>query len=140
MTGRVGHGTGRVLDVPTCGQSPCATHDARARQLPDGTMTGGTQPTYIRGIDRRKKVPSTRHLEPPETRAREPGSRVVLDRSIHIRDRWRDRRRDRRPDRRQLPELPGAPRSPRSARSPGSCPRPGRDSRRLGRLRVARCR
>jgi len=79
MTGRVGHGTGRTLDVPTCGQSPHATHDARASQIPDGTMTGGTQPTHIRGIDRRGKVPSTRHLQPPNTRAREPGYRTALD-------------------------------------------------------------
>jgi hypothetical protein len=36
------------------------TPASRQRQLPDGTMTGGNQPTNIRGIDRRWKVPVTR--------------------------------------------------------------------------------
>lgn len=33
------------------------THDRRERQLPDGTMTGGNQPTNSSGIDRRERSP-----------------------------------------------------------------------------------
>jgi hypothetical protein len=65
MTGRVGHGTGRFLESPKCTRLTPRTHDARVRPLPDGTMTGGNQPTYIRGIDRRMKIPSARHLQAP---------------------------------------------------------------------------
>jgi hypothetical protein len=65
MTGRVGHGTGRFLETTTCTRLTPRTHEHRVRPLPDGTMTGGNQPTYIRGIDRRMKVPSARHLQAP---------------------------------------------------------------------------
>ena len=65
MTGRAGHGTGRILDRTMCSRLTPRTHDPRVRPLPDGTMTGGNQPTYIRGIDRRMKVPSARHLQAP---------------------------------------------------------------------------
>lgn len=64
MTGRVGHGTGRILERAKCAWLTPCTHDPRVRTLPDGTMTGGNQPTNIRGIDRRTKVPSARHLQP----------------------------------------------------------------------------
>ncbi len=43
-----------------CTGHPAGTHVTRARQLPDGEMTGGNQPTHIRGIDRRRKVPVIR--------------------------------------------------------------------------------
>ena len=43
------------------------THEGRARQLPHGAMTGGNQPTNIRGIDRRRKVPEARCLQVPCT-------------------------------------------------------------------------
>ena len=66
MTGRAGHGTGRILELPTCTRLKPRSHDPRVRPLPDGTMTGGNQPTYIRGIDRRMKVPSTRHFQAPQ--------------------------------------------------------------------------
>ena len=63
MTGRAGHGMGRILDKPMCTRLTPRTHESRLRPLPDGTMTGGNQPTNIRGIDRRTKVPSARHLQ-----------------------------------------------------------------------------
>ena len=65
MTGRAGHGTGRILQPPTGTRRKPRMHEPRVRPLPDGTMTGGNQPTYIRGIDRRMKVPSARHLQAP---------------------------------------------------------------------------
>jgi hypothetical protein len=55
--GHRGHGTERTLG-DTMGTGACSgTHEARVRQLSDGAMTGGSQPTNIRGIDRRGKVP-----------------------------------------------------------------------------------
>ena len=62
MTGRVGHGTGRILESAKCTWLTPCMHDPRVRPLPDGTMTGGNQATNIRGIDRRMKVPSARHV------------------------------------------------------------------------------
>jgi hypothetical protein len=50
-----------------CHDRKTVTHESRARQLPDGTMTGGNQPTNIRGIDRRRKVPEARCLQVPCT-------------------------------------------------------------------------
>ncbi len=55
--GHRGHGTERTLEA-TMGTGACSgTHEPRVRQLSDGTMTGGNQPTNIRGINRRGKVP-----------------------------------------------------------------------------------
>lgn len=51
-----GHGMERILEAAISSEPRLATHDARVRQLSDGTMTGGNQSTNIRGIDRRGKV------------------------------------------------------------------------------------
>ena len=55
--GHRGHGTERTLDAAMCAGPYPGTHELRARQLSHGAMTGGNQPTNIRGIDRRGKVP-----------------------------------------------------------------------------------
>ena len=82
--GHRGHGTGRILDSTTCRSRAASTHDNRVRQLPRGTMTGGNQPTNIRGINRRRKVPVVCCSQPPQPKARSPNSEIVVDRSIHI--------------------------------------------------------
>ena len=63
--GHRGHGTGRILETTMCTDRKVGMHDGRTRQLPDGAMTGGNQPTNIRGIDRRRKVQEARCLEVP---------------------------------------------------------------------------
>lgn len=63
--GHRGHGTGRTLGDTMCTDRKGGMHDARERQLPDGEMTCGNQPTNIRGIDRRWKVPAARWLQAP---------------------------------------------------------------------------
>ena len=55
--GHRGHGTERTLGNTTGAKACFGMPDARVRQLSDGAMTGGSQPTNIRGIDRRGKVP-----------------------------------------------------------------------------------
>ncbi len=82
--GHCGHGTGRTLEKTKCTGHPAPNHVARVRQLPRGTMTGGNQPTNIRGINRRRKVPVAYCPQPPQPTARDPNPQVVVDRSIHI--------------------------------------------------------
>ena len=86
-TGHRGHGTERTLD-PTMGTGACSgTHDSRVRQLSDGTMTGGNQPTNIRGINRRGKVPGGPLTPDASVHQRDgplAGTPRSLDRSIHI--------------------------------------------------------
>lgn len=65
--GHRGHGTGRTLVRAKCNGREPVTHASRPSQLPDGTMTGGNQPTHIRGINRRRKVPMTRCPEAPDS-------------------------------------------------------------------------
>ncbi len=85
--GHRGHGTERTL-VDTMGTGACSgTHDARVRQLSDGTMTGGNQPTNIRGINRRGKVPGGPLAPGASVYQRDgplAGTPRSLDRSIHI--------------------------------------------------------
>jgi hypothetical protein len=57
------HGGGRILAATKCSRLTPVTHGTRPRQLPDGTMTGGTQPTHIRGIDRRRTIPAVGWLQ-----------------------------------------------------------------------------
>ena len=88
--GHRGHGTERILG-DTMGTGACSgAHDARVRQLSHGAMTGGSQPTNIRGIDRRGKVPGG-PLTPGASNSIDPragphsaGAQEKLDRSIHI--------------------------------------------------------
>ena len=85
--GHRGHGTERTLDQ-AMGTGACSgTHETRVRQLSDGAMTGGKQPTNIRGIDRRGKVPGG-PLAPGASFQRRAGPHSgtprSLDRSIHI--------------------------------------------------------
>ena len=85
--GHRGHGTERTL-VRAMGTGACSgTHDSRVRQLSDGAMTGGNQPTNIRGINRRGKVPGG-PLAPGASFDRsagpQPGTPRSLDRSIHV--------------------------------------------------------
>ena len=61
--GHRGHGSGRTLVKPMCAGRTSGMHEFRPRKLPDGTMTGGNQPTNIRGIDRRRKVPMAHCLQ-----------------------------------------------------------------------------
>ena len=82
--GHRGHGMGRILGRAKCRDLTVSTHETRVRQLPRGTMTGGNQPTNIRGINRRRKVPAARCLQAPLPNARSPGYPATLDRSIHI--------------------------------------------------------
>ena len=84
--GHRGHGKGRILGAAMCRSLERSTHDPRLRQLPRGTMTGGNQPTNIRGINRRRKVPGAHCLQMLTNRPRSPDrhSEVMLDRSIHI--------------------------------------------------------
>lgn len=58
--GHRGHGPERILVNARCTGQSDGTHEVRARQLSDGEMTCGNQPTHIRGIDRRRKVPMIR--------------------------------------------------------------------------------
>ena len=86
--GHRGHGTERTLEW-TMGTGACSgTHENRVRQLSDGAMTGGSQPTNIRGIDRRGKVPGD-PLTPGACFHRRAGPYAgtprLIDRSIHIR-------------------------------------------------------
>jgi hypothetical protein len=82
--GHRGHGTGRILDPTKCRSRAAPKHDTRVRQFPHGTMTGGNQPTNIRGINRRRKVLAACCSQPPQPKARSPNSEIVIDRSIHI--------------------------------------------------------
>ena len=85
--GHRGHGTERTLEE-AMGTGACSgTHDLRVRQLSDGAMTGGNQPTNIRGINRRGKVPGG-PLAPGASVHQRAGPHAEtprsLDRSIHI--------------------------------------------------------
>jgi hypothetical protein len=85
--GHRGHGTERILEGATCARLDPGTHESRVRQLSDGAMTGGNQPTNIRGSDRRGKVPGD-PLTPGacfQPRAGpHAGTPKSFDRSIHI--------------------------------------------------------
>ena len=85
--GHRGHGTERTLEE-AMGTGACSgTHDLRVRQLSDGAMTGGNQPTNIRGINRRGKVPGGPLTADASVHQRDgplAGNPRPLDRSIHI--------------------------------------------------------
>ena len=55
--GHRGHGIHRILVYALGVGVRADMHDKRVGQLCYGKMTGGNQPTNIRGIDRRMKVP-----------------------------------------------------------------------------------
>ena len=85
--GHRGHGTERTLETAR-GTGACSgTHDLRVRQLSDGAMTGGNQPTNIRGINRRRKVPGGPLTPAASSHQRDgpfAGAPTSFDRSIHI--------------------------------------------------------
>jgi hypothetical protein len=70
--GHRGHGTGRTLENTWRAGGDSGTRVDRVRKLPDGTMTGGNQPTNIRGINRRRTVPVIRCLQAPRFRSQSP--------------------------------------------------------------------
>ena len=86
--GHRGHGTERTLDNTTGTGARSGTRETRVRQLSDGTMTGGNQPTNIRGINRRGKVPGG-PLAPGASFDQRAGPYAPtprsVDRSIHVR-------------------------------------------------------